>query len=49
VRSFDVQILMTFDFWVDWLGTCLPIWNEILRSTQLGRVIADPTKGVTLH
>jgi hypothetical protein len=48
-RGFDVQILMTFDFWVDWLGTCLPIWNEILRSTQLGRVIADPTKGVNLQ
>ena len=48
-RGWDVHILITFDFWLDDLARCAPVWDEVLRSLQLGQVIADPTKGVTRH
>lgn len=48
-RGFDVQALFTFSFWVTDAGWCRPIWEEMMRSLQLGRVIQDPTKGETLH
>jgi hypothetical protein len=48
-RGFDVQALITSDFWVDDQDRLIPIWAEILKSLQLGRIIEDPTKGVTLH
>lgn len=48
-RGWDVHVLITFDFWVDDLKRCEPIWEEVLRSVQLGRVVEDPTKGITLH
>ncbi|NWF69377.1 MAG: hypothetical protein HXY40_09850 [Chloroflexi bacterium] len=48
-RGFDAQVLIPFDFWVDDSQQQRPIWQELLRSLQLGRCIADPTKGVTLH
>ncbi len=48
-RGWDVHALITFDFWVDDLKKCEPIWEEILRSVQLGRHVEDPTKGITLH
>jgi hypothetical protein len=48
-RGWDVQVLVTSDFWVDDLHRMIPIWDELLRSMQLGRVIEDPTKGVVLN
>lgn len=48
-RGFDVQMLMTFDFWVDELSQRKPVWDEALRSLQLGRHIEDPTRGVIRH
>lgn len=48
-RGFDVQILITFSFWVVDAAWCLPVWDEVLRSLQLGRKIDDPLKGPTLH
>lgn len=48
-RGWDVQVLITFDFWVDDAEKIQPIWEEAIRSLQLGRTIQDPTKGVTLH
>lgn len=48
-RGFDVQAFISCDFWVDDAPRLHPIWDEIMRSLQLGRIIADPTKGVTLH
>lgn len=48
-RGFDVHVLITCDFWVDDAKRIRPVWDEALRSLQLGRVIEDPTKGVTLH
>jgi hypothetical protein len=48
-RGWDVQVLITCDFWVTDAERLKPIWAEVMRSLQLGRVIQDPTKGVTLH
>lgn len=48
-RGWDIHVLMTCDFWVDDLDKIKPVWDEALRSLQLGRKIADPTKGATLH
>jgi hypothetical protein len=48
-RAFHVQVLITFDFWVDEAEKRIPVWSEVLGSLQLGRVIDDPTKGPTLH
>jgi hypothetical protein len=48
-RGFDIHALITCDFWMDDSEHLIPIWPEILRSLQLGRVIEDPTKGVVRH
>ncbi|MBZ0281164.1 MAG: hypothetical protein K8L97_10515 [Anaerolineae bacterium] len=48
-RGFDVQAFISCDFWVDDALRLHPIWDEVLRSLQLGRVIQDPTKGAVLH
>lgn len=48
-RGWDVQVLISSDFWVDDSGWMYPIWDEIVRSLQLGRKIEDPTKGIALH
>jgi hypothetical protein len=45
-RGFDVHMLMTFDFWVEDVRKFQYVWDEALRSLQLGRVIEDPTRGV---
>jgi hypothetical protein len=48
-RGFNIQVFITFDFWVDDGQRCKPVWNELLKSLLMGRVIEDPTKGETLH
>ncbi len=48
-RGFNVQALITFDFWADDLAKSKPVWEEILRSLQLGRHIEDPTRGEILQ
>jgi len=48
-RGFNVQILITFSYWVEDESWCTPVWEEALRSLQLGRVIKDPLEGETLH
>lgn len=48
-RGWNVQALITSDFWADDRVRLTPIWDEVLRSLQLGRYIEDPTKGATLH
>jgi hypothetical protein len=46
-RAFGVHVLVTCDFWVDDAKKLKPVWDEILRSLQLGRYIADPLQGET--
>lgn len=48
-RGWDVQVLITFDFWVIQAKKFRPVWDEVLRSLQLGRYVEDPTKGDILH
>ncbi len=48
-RGWDVHTVLTFSFWRDDATWCKPVWDEVLRSLQLGRVIKDPLKGPTLH
>jgi hypothetical protein len=48
-RGWNVHVLITFDFWENQSEKYRPVWDEVLRSLQLGRQIEDPTKGATLH
>lgn len=48
-RGYDVHTILTFSYWTEDAPWCKPIWDEVLRSLQLGRVIKDPLKGPTLH
>lgn len=48
-RGWDVHVLITGDFWVDDMPTFQPMWDEVLRSLQLGRKIDDPTRGEVMH
>jgi hypothetical protein len=48
-RGWDVHVLITGDFWVDDMPAFQPMWDEVLRSLQLGRVIEDPTRGAVTH
>lgn len=48
-RGFNLHALISFDYWVDQAAQFRPVWAEMVRSLILGRVIADPTKGETLH
>lgn len=48
-RGWDIHVLVTFDYWVDEAAKFLRVWDEVLRSLQLGRQIEDPTRGAVLH
>ncbi len=48
-RGWDIHTLITFDYWVDDAKKCQPVWDEVLRSLQLGRSIEDPTRGAVVH
>jgi hypothetical protein len=48
-RGFDIHAIISFDYWVNQAAQFRPVWNEMVRSLQIGRVIADPTKGEMLH
>jgi hypothetical protein len=48
-RGANLQALITFDYWVELAVRCQPIWDEVMRSVQLGRYIDDPAQGDVLH
>lgn len=48
-RGWEIHALITFDFWVSEGTKLQPVWEEVLRSLQIGRVIDDPTRGVVKH
>ena len=48
-RGFGAALLITCDCWPEDRTRISPHWNELLRSIQMGRVIADPLKGEVLH
>ena len=48
-RGFNLQSLITFDFWPEDAARLEPVWEEVLRSLELGRYVQDPTQGEILH
>lgn len=48
-RGANLQALITFDFWADDQIRLNPVWEEVLRSVELGRYVDDPTKGDVIH
>jgi hypothetical protein len=47
-RGQGIQALLTFAFWPEDLARCAAVWDEALRSLQLGMWMKDP-RGPTLH
>ena len=48
-RGSNIQPLITFDFWEEDTSRLSPVWDEVLRSLELGMEIKDATRGHTLH
>jgi hypothetical protein len=48
-RAANIQSLITFDFWPEDVARHDPVWEEVLRSLQLGRYVSDPTVGDVVH
>ncbi len=48
-RGANIQPCITMDFWPADAERVCPVWDEVLRSLQLGVYIKDPTRGLTLH
>jgi hypothetical protein len=48
-RGWNLQALITFDFWVEDMVRLEPVWDEVMRSVELGRYVDDPTMGDILH
>lgn len=44
----NVQCLITFDFWADDARRLAPVWDEVVRTLELGIHITDPTTGARL-
>ncbi len=47
-RGSNLQALLTFDFWADDAPRLSAVWDEVMRSVQLGRYVGDPTIGDVL-
>ena len=45
-RGSNIQALITFDYWTEEAPRMNPVWDEVMRSLQLGRYIQDPTLGI---
>jgi hypothetical protein len=43
-RGSGVQPFITLDFWLDQTDRIVPVWDEVLRSLQLGQYVEDPTR-----
>ena len=48
-RGHGVQPFITLDYWPEHAHWFLPVWDEVLRSLQLGQFIKDPTRRRELH
>ena len=48
-RGSNLQALITLDFWPEDTAQVSTVWDEVLRSLQLGGYIQDPTQGPFLH
>jgi hypothetical protein len=45
VRGLNAHALLTLDFWAADAGRLAPVWDEIMRSIDLGFQVQDPTLG----
>jgi len=48
-RGWNLQALITFDFWAEDAARWGPVWDEVMRSVELGRYVDNPTIGDVLH
>ena len=48
-RGSHIQSFISMDFWPEDAGRVGPVWDEALRSLQLGVHVKDPTRGHVLH
>ena len=46
VRGLNAHAVFTLDFWASDADRLAPIWDEIMRSIDLGLQVDDPTVGV---
>ena len=44
-RGANIQPLITLDYWLDDEKRVEPVWDEVLRTLQLGQYVKDPTRG----
>ncbi len=42
-RGSNIQPLITMDYWPEDAARFIPVWDEVLRSLQLGQYVKDPT------
>jgi hypothetical protein len=47
-RQGNIQVLITFDFWLSDLQHCDAVWRSVLASLRIGEWIADPRAGPVL-
>ncbi len=45
-RGSNIQTLITFDYWPEDAARLSGVWDEVMRSLELGRYIKDPTTGL---
>lgn len=45
-RGSNIQTLITLDYWPEDAARLYGVWDEVMRSLQLGRYIKDPTIGI---
>ena len=45
-RGSNIQTLITLDYWPEDARRLSPVWDEVIRSLELGRYIKDPTVGL---
>jgi len=48
-RGSNIQSLITLDYWAEDSPRLCPVWDEVIRSLELGRYIRDPTVGEMGH
>lgn len=48
-RGSNIQTLITLDYWPEDAERLASVWEEVVRSLQLGRHISDPTLGEIVH
>jgi hypothetical protein len=41
----NIQVLLTFDYWVTDAERFTPVWDDVLQSLRVGDYIPDPTQG----